>query len=351
MQGPKRDPYLWVHLAGLAALPLCAELCLLGLAAGDPLLPGGWDWLLVGLLGAAPIAAMQWLRPYYPFSVALVSLRADRLDETQQRILQRWQSWEPKAIALAVPILVLWALQWLDRLSPVAATIAPLDNRALGLLVVWLGSLLANLFLAIALASLWVLLTPTAAFEAIEPFPLGDVPGSFLRLSLRLTKVLPPLLDSEPLPAPNPAPVVAETAAPSEQLPEQPTEQAADQPVDNPAETESPEPTESSAPIGEAFPDLDPSAGDGAIEEAAVENPAIEDGAIEDSITDSAVENAAVEDPAIEDSVITSPEIQDSPIENSALEDSVLEDSAIADPEIEIADHNAENNAENNAEP
>ncbi|HEY9689877.1 MAG TPA: low-complexity tail membrane protein, partial [Coleofasciculaceae cyanobacterium] len=268
MQGPKRDPYLWVHLAGLAALPLCAELCLLGLAAGDPLLPGGWDWLLVGLLGAAPIAAMQWLRPYYPFSVLLVSLRADRLDETQQRILQRWQSWEPKAIALVVPILVLWALQWLDRLSPVAATIAPLDNRALGLLVVWLGALLANLFLAIALASLWVLLTPTAAFEAIEPFPLGDVPGSFLRLSVRLTKVLPPLTDSEPLPAPSPAPVVAETAAPTEQpteqLPEQPTEQPADQLPEQSAETASTEPTESGAPIDEVSPDLDPSTGDGA---------------------------------------------------------------------------------------
>ncbi|TAD79781.1 MAG: low-complexity tail membrane protein [Oscillatoriales cyanobacterium] len=197
VQGPKRDPYLWLHLVGLAALPLCAELCLLGLAAGDPLLPGGWDWLLVGLLGTGPIAAMQWLRPFYPFSIALVSLRADSLDQTQQRILQRWASWEPKAIALISTVLVLWGLQWLDRLSPVAAEIAPLDNRSLGLLVAWLGALLGSGLLAIAAAALWVLLTPTAAFEAIEPFPLGNVPAVFLRPSLRLTRLLSPLAESD----------------------------------------------------------------------------------------------------------------------------------------------------------
>lgn len=212
MQGPKRDPYLWLHLVGLAALPLCAELCLLGLAAGDPLLPGGWDWLLVGLLGTAPIAAMQWLRPFYPFSIALVSLRADCLDETQQRILQRWSSWEPKAIALVSTVLVLWELQWLDRLSPVAAAIAPLDNRSLGLLVVWLGALLANGLLAIAAAALWVLLTPTAAFEAIEPFPLGNVPTAFLRPSIRLTRLLAPLAAPENSAPPKP-PEAADAAA------------------------------------------------------------------------------------------------------------------------------------------
>lgn len=201
MQGPKRDPYLWVHLAGLAALPLCAELCLLGLAAGDPLLPGGWDWLLVGLLGTAPIVAMQWLRPFYPFSVLLVSLRADRLNETQQRILQRWAGWETKAIALVASLLVLWALQRLDQLSPLAAEIAPLDQRAIGLLVVWLGALLGSLLLTVALVSLWVLLTPPTAFSAIEPFPVGNVPSSFLRLSVRLTKVLPDL-ENAPVAAP-----------------------------------------------------------------------------------------------------------------------------------------------------
>ncbi|MFG3819334.1 low-complexity tail membrane protein [Limnothrix redekei] len=225
MQGPKRDPYLWVHLAGLAALPLCAELCLLGLAAGDPLLPGGWDWLLVGLLGTAPIVAMQWLRPFYPFSVLLVSLRADRLNETQQRILQRWAGWETKAIALVASLLVLWALQRLDQLSPLAAEIAPLDQRAIGLLVVWLGALLGSLLLTVALVSLWVLLTPQTAFSAIEPFPVGNVPSSFLRLSVRLTKVLPDLENApvvapakvpEPESATPPAPPAA-TNAPQEE--------------------------------------------------------------------------------------------------------------------------------------
>jgi len=249
VQGPKRDPYLWVHLAGLAALPLCAELCLLGLAAGDPLLPGGWDWLLVGLLGTAPIVAMQWLRPFYPFSVLLVSLRADRLNETQQRILQRWAGWETKAIALVASLLVLWALQRLDQLSPLAAEIAPLDQRAIGLLVVWLGALLGSLLLTVALVSLWVLLTPQTAFSAIEPFPVGNVPGSFLRLSVRLTKVLPDL-ENAPVAAPAKAPE-PESATPPETT-NAPQEEAAAIALENLPISGDPEPLDATEPASTA---------------------------------------------------------------------------------------------------
>lgn len=254
MQGPKRDPYLWVHLAGLAALPLCAELCLLGLAAGDPLLPGGWDWLLVGLLGTAPIVAMQWLRPFYPFSVLLVSLRADRLNETQQRILQRWAGWETKAIALIASLLVLWALQRLDQLSPLAAEIAPLDQRAIGLLVVWLGALLGSLLLTVALVSLWVLLTPQTAFSAIEPFPVGNVPSSFLRLSIRLTKVLPDL-ENAPVAAPAKVPE-PESATPPETT-NAPQEEAAAIAPENLPISDDPEPLDATEPASTAEP-LDP---------------------------------------------------------------------------------------------
>lgn len=249
MQGPKRDPYLWVHLAGLAALPLCAELCLLGLAAGDPLLPGGWDWLLVGLLGTAPIVAMQWLRPFYPFSVLLVSLRADRLNETQQRILQRWAGWETKAIALIASLLVLWALQRLDQLSPLAAEIAPLDQRAIGLLVVWLGALLGSLLLTVALVSLWVLLTPQTAFSAIEPFPVGNVPSSFLRLSVRLTKVLPDL-ENAPVAAPAKVPE-PESATPPETT-NAPQEEAAAIAPENLPISGDPEPLDATEPASTA---------------------------------------------------------------------------------------------------
>lgn len=249
MQGPKRDPYLWVHLAGLAALPLCAELCLLGLAAGDPLLPGGWDWLLVGLLGTAPIVAMQWLRPFYPFSVLLVSLRADRLNETQQRILQRWAGWETKAIALIASLLVLWALQRLDQLSPLAAEIAPLDQRAIGLLVVWLGALLGSLLLTVALVSSWVLLTPQTAFSAIEPFPVGNVPSSFLRLSVRLTKVLPDL-ENAPVAAPAKVPE-PESATPPETT-NAPQEEAAAIASENLPISDDPEPLDATEPVSTA---------------------------------------------------------------------------------------------------
>jgi hypothetical protein len=65
MQPWRSDPYLWVHLAGLATVPLWIDLCLLGLAVGNPALPGlelAVITVLDGLAGAghaAPAALLH----------------------------------------------------------------------------------------------------------------------------------------------------------------------------------------------------------------------------------------------------------------------------------------------------
>jgi len=41
------EPFLWIHLAGIAALPLALELVWLGLAVGDPILPVWLELVLV----------------------------------------------------------------------------------------------------------------------------------------------------------------------------------------------------------------------------------------------------------------------------------------------------------------
>ena len=71
------DPYLWVHLAGLAAVPIFLEICLIGFAVGDPLLPGWLELLLVAAIGSAPILWMQWQRPFYIFSLVGVALQPE----------------------------------------------------------------------------------------------------------------------------------------------------------------------------------------------------------------------------------------------------------------------------------
>ena len=61
------DPYLWVHLAGLATVPLWIGLCLLGLAVGNPTWPGLELGFIVAV-GVLPVLVMQLRRPFYIFS-------------------------------------------------------------------------------------------------------------------------------------------------------------------------------------------------------------------------------------------------------------------------------------------
>jgi hypothetical protein len=67
MQPWRCDPYLWVHLAGLATVPLWIDLCLLGLAVGNPTWPGLELGFIVAV-GVLPVLVMQLRRPFYIFN-------------------------------------------------------------------------------------------------------------------------------------------------------------------------------------------------------------------------------------------------------------------------------------------
>ncbi|MEM9245882.1 MAG: low-complexity tail membrane protein, partial [Cyanobacteria bacterium P01_F01_bin.153] len=75
MTALRRDPHLWIHLAGLASVPLWLDLCLAGLAVGDPVVPPWLEMGLLGLIGSGPLLWMQWQRPFYPFSLLLFAIR------------------------------------------------------------------------------------------------------------------------------------------------------------------------------------------------------------------------------------------------------------------------------------
>lgn len=53
------ERFLWIHVAGLAILPITLGLCVLGLAVGDFVLPAGLDFAGIGSTGIGLVLWMQ----------------------------------------------------------------------------------------------------------------------------------------------------------------------------------------------------------------------------------------------------------------------------------------------------
>ncbi|KAM3116080.1 low-complexity tail membrane protein [Phormidesmis sp. 146-33] len=211
------DPYLWIHAAGLAAVPLCLMLCLLGLA-GDPILPVSVELGLVALVGTAPIAWMQWKKPFYIFSLVPVAIKPEKLTEDQRRLLTLFKARaNPIWIGLGALLLVI-LLRQIYFVAPITADLSPfLAWRGLGLLVAAIGFLASNLFLQVPLSVAQVLLTSDAQFDATAPFALAHIPQSFSIFGLRVNQIVPPLIadsltqPSTDIPVPQPSPLTEPT--------------------------------------------------------------------------------------------------------------------------------------------
>ena len=194
----RRDPYLWVHLAGLAALPLLLNICLLGLAVGSPLLP---VWLEIGLLvgvGVVPVVWMQWQRPFYIFSLLLVTIRPAELSEERRRILPYFRSFPVKVITAIAPIFLVWVLWQIYSWAPMAANITPLApyGRGVGLLVAAIAFLASNLFLQVPLSVLRVLLVGEHQLAQTEPVALEAIAKQFTAVGLPVSRILPDIVAS-----------------------------------------------------------------------------------------------------------------------------------------------------------
>ncbi|NJL84666.1 MAG: low-complexity tail membrane protein, partial [Chloroflexaceae bacterium] len=115
------EPFLWIHAAGIAALPLFLGMCLLGLAVGSPVLPVWLEVFLVAIAGIVPVLWMQWFRPFYIFSILAVAVKPEKLTPLQQRILTRFKSAVNRGIAVFVAVLLAVILWQIYKLSPLAA--------------------------------------------------------------------------------------------------------------------------------------------------------------------------------------------------------------------------------------
>lgn len=194
------DPYLWIHLAGLAALPIFLELCLVGLAMGEPLLPVWLEYLLVAGVGIAPVLGMQLFRPFYIFSILAVAVKPEHLSPEQGRILSLFRNPQSRWLAIAGAVVlgaVLWPIyRWAPIASPIASSFP--QWRFVGLLWAGLAFLFSNVFLQVPLSVLRVMLSSEAQFAAAEPMAPEQIRREFAILGWQVKKILPPLAASEP---------------------------------------------------------------------------------------------------------------------------------------------------------
>jgi hypothetical protein len=229
MRSFRSDPYLWVHLAGIAAVPLLLELCLLGLAVSHPFLPTGLEFLLVGLIGVVPVLWMQWQRPFSIFSLVVLALQPEQLTADQRRILRSFKAPLERILA-ALSAIVLLAILWqLYQIAPIASEVTPFVRfgRLGGILVATIAFLGSNLFLQIPVSVLRVLLTPEHQLAAMEPHPIEGIAQDFTLLGIRVKKILPTIVDEAITAQPIVEKVAISKVAPVEPPAEDPLEASA----------------------------------------------------------------------------------------------------------------------------
>lgn len=189
------DPYLWIHLAGLAAAPLWLELCFVGLAIGEPILPVTAELALVAAVGVLPVLWMQWQAPFYIFSVLVAALRPEQLTESQRRLLPFFKGWVPRSLSLGVAAALVGLLWKIDHLAPLAAPAAmqwPVpQQRWFGLGLAAIAFLLVNLFTQVPVSVLRVLLVPESAVASAAPYPVAEIAQQFTLLGWPASRLLP----------------------------------------------------------------------------------------------------------------------------------------------------------------
>lgn len=193
MSSFRSEPFLWIHLAGIATLPLWLELVWLGLAVGVPW-PVSWlELLVVAAVGIVPVLGMQLVRPFDIFSILVVSLKPEQLTTEQRQILTLFKTNKQKLLSLSAAALMVFVLWQLYRLAPLAAGAASIvpQWRILGLLLATSAFLASNLFLQVPVSVLGVLTNSKQQFAVTDPYPLEQIEKKFTIPGLEAKQILP----------------------------------------------------------------------------------------------------------------------------------------------------------------
>lgn len=195
MRSFRSEPILWIHVAGLATLPISLLLCLLFLSVGEPLLPVWLELSLVAAIGVVPLLWMQFRRPFYIFAILGVALKPENLTEQQRKILCLINTNLNRVLAVLAAVFLVGVLWQIYQVAPLVANVASFlpQWRSVGLLLAALAFLVSNLFLQIPVSVARVLVTNDTEFAALEPLPLEKIQQDFTILGVRVNKILPQL--------------------------------------------------------------------------------------------------------------------------------------------------------------
>ncbi len=176
-----REPYLWVHLAGIFAAPIFLGLCLFGLAIAPTGISSLMKILVVAIVGILPILWMQWQRPFYIFSLVILTVRPDYLTLDQRRILQLFKAPTIRIITGVMAVGMVGLLCLLDPMSQLLAQSLPanLQDQMWGLAIAAIAFLGVNLFVQVPASVVGILLNRQDHFESTCDCPLDQVPTQF----------------------------------------------------------------------------------------------------------------------------------------------------------------------------
>jgi len=189
----KSDPYLWLHLCGMATVPLWLEISFIALSTGDPQLPAFLEFLLIVTIGILPILWMQWQRPFYIYSLLLVAIHPNQLTLQQQTTLTFLRSEFRRVLAVAAAILLTITAFLLYQFAPIASLVNPLPPSLhfLGLMIAIVTFFFANLFFQVSLSVLWVVFNNGSVLTSAHPLTETEINEGFTIPGIRVKTILP----------------------------------------------------------------------------------------------------------------------------------------------------------------
>jgi hypothetical protein len=187
----KSEPFLWFHIALLAAVPLTFILGMLGLGVGDPVLPEWFEILVIGLPPIALPIILQWSKPLSPFSLWLYAKPLELTDDNERRILAVVKNFNTVPIAIAIGVLADAIFYQMYVNAPLVADILPLPDglRILGIIWALAFFLISNLLLQAGAVAIRVLLLSEADLDKLTPLPLENI-NTFTSLGKRSPRLL-----------------------------------------------------------------------------------------------------------------------------------------------------------------
>ncbi len=185
------EPFLWIHLSGIAVAPLALLVLWLSLAVGDPLTPFWLELVVLAAIAILPIFWMQWNRPFEIFSLLIISLKPDVLTAEQRKILSLFKTKKQRLLSLITALIMLVLLWGIYQFAPVAAlpVVGFPQTRILGLMIAAIAFLVSNLFIQVPVSVLGVLLTKEEYFTNIEPLTSEQISQAFTVPGFRVKKI------------------------------------------------------------------------------------------------------------------------------------------------------------------